>query len=49
MRQLFEIHKRSWLAQTVRSLDNLSGFAVEMAEESWMRKTCLPMLSRCRP
>ena len=34
MRQLFEIHKRSWLAQTVRSLDNLSGFAVEMAEES---------------
>ncbi|WP_201335954.1 M16 family metallopeptidase, partial [Lactobacillus nasalidis] len=34
MNQLFEIQKRSWLAQTVRGLDNLSGFAVEMAEES---------------
>ncbi len=34
MREFFTLQKRVWLAQTVRSLNNIAGLAVELAEES---------------
>lgn len=33
-KNFFEMQKKEWLAQTIRSTDNIAYFAVEMAEES---------------